>query len=255
MLRQAQHREAFGYRRALPAAAVSLLLFAGAGHAAFEQEPTLDAAELVSPALLNGPGYAVAPKARVIGYQARFILRTTHGEIEAESVEMLAIRIAELPAVEALHAAAASAVFARTAADAASHRGEALAQIARHPLKTLAGLPQGVARYFERRLRQIGERARKLGDRTARKLSEHGNPYDHTEGAMSAGRHGLPPPRAWHDKPRRELLNLAKGELNYGRARRAWAQGLGIDPQTILHTPVGRPIHLAAGGRPVHELL
>lgn len=192
----------------------------------------LNAAELVSPALLNGPGYAVAPTAQVTGYQARFLLRTTHGEIEAESVEMLAIRIAELPAVEALHKAAASAVFARAAADAARHRGRALAQIARHPLKTLAGLPQGVARYFGRRFRQIGERAQKLGDRTARKLGEHGNPYDHTEGAMSAGRDGLPPSRAWHDKPRRELLNLAKGELNYGRARRAWAQRLGIDPQT-----------------------
>jgi uncharacterized protein (DUF1501 family) len=30
---------------------------------------------------------------------------------------------------------------------------------------------------------------------------------------------------------------------------------LGIDPRTILHTPVGRPIQLASGGRPVHELL
>ncbi len=30
---------------------------------------------------------------------------------------------------------------------------------------------------------------------------------------------------------------------------------LGIDPQMVLHTPVGRPIQLAAGGRPVHELL
>ncbi|MFN0018233.1 MAG: DUF1501 domain-containing protein [Pirellulaceae bacterium] len=30
---------------------------------------------------------------------------------------------------------------------------------------------------------------------------------------------------------------------------------LGIDPQTIIHTPVGRPIQLASGGRPVHELL
>ncbi|MBM4003777.1 MAG: DUF1501 domain-containing protein [Planctomycetes bacterium] len=29
---------------------------------------------------------------------------------------------------------------------------------------------------------------------------------------------------------------------------------LGIDPQTILHTPVGRPVQLAAGGRPVKEL-
>jgi hypothetical protein len=30
---------------------------------------------------------------------------------------------------------------------------------------------------------------------------------------------------------------------------------LGIDPQTTLHTPVGRPVQLAPGGRPVHELL
>jgi uncharacterized protein (DUF1501 family) len=30
---------------------------------------------------------------------------------------------------------------------------------------------------------------------------------------------------------------------------------LGIDPQLVLHTPVGRPIQLASGGRPVHELL
>ena len=30
---------------------------------------------------------------------------------------------------------------------------------------------------------------------------------------------------------------------------------LGIDPQTTLHTPVGRPVQLASGGRPVHELL
>ena len=30
---------------------------------------------------------------------------------------------------------------------------------------------------------------------------------------------------------------------------------LGIDPDTILHTPQGRPIQLVSGGRPVHELI
>ena len=29
---------------------------------------------------------------------------------------------------------------------------------------------------------------------------------------------------------------------------------LGIDPGITLHTPLGRPIQLAGGGRPVHEL-
>jgi uncharacterized protein (DUF1501 family) len=30
---------------------------------------------------------------------------------------------------------------------------------------------------------------------------------------------------------------------------------LGIDPNTILHTPQGRPMQLVSGGRPVHELI
>ncbi|MFM8286518.1 MAG: DUF1501 domain-containing protein [Planctomycetaceae bacterium] len=30
---------------------------------------------------------------------------------------------------------------------------------------------------------------------------------------------------------------------------------LGIDPDIVVHTPVGRPVQLANGGRPVHELL
>ncbi len=216
---------------------ISLLLLVGlaAGEqarAAFEREPTFHAAELVSPSLLNGPGYTVLPGAPVVGYQARFTLRTKYGEIEAESVEMLALRIAEMPAVEALHGAQASEVLARAAANSVAGAGQALAQVARHPLKTLAGLPQGVARYFGERLRKLGERAQKLGDRTRRRITQDGDPYDSTEGAMSAGRSPQRQSRAWHHKPTREVMNLVKGELNYGRARRHWAQRLGIDPQT-----------------------
>jgi threonine 3-dehydrogenase len=117
--------------------------------------------------------------------------------------------------------------------------GDALEQVARNPLQTLADLPQGVARYFNRRLRRIGERATKLGDRAARSLKEDGNPYDAVDSAMSAGRATSPTDRAWHDKPRRELLNLARSELDHGRAIRAWAQRLGIDPDT--RNPLIRP--------------
>jgi hypothetical protein len=205
---------------------------------AYEREPVLEAATLVSPSLLNGPGYSVAPQARVVGYQARFLLRTRYGEIEAESVEMLAVRIAEMPALDAVHSARASEVFARSAALAAQSRGSALAQVARHPLRSIAGLPQGVARYFGKRLRKLGERAQKLADRAERGLSQEGDPYDQVDGAMSAGR-ASGGARAWHAKPRRELLNLGKGELDFGRARRQWAQRLGVDPQTS--NPLLRP--------------
>jgi hypothetical protein len=147
-----------------------------AAAASHEREPVLAAVDLVAPSLLNGPGYSVSPQARVVGYQARFVLRTEYGEIEAESVEMLAIRIAELPAVEALHQARASTVFGRAMTDALRTHGDALEQVARNPLQTLADLPQGVARYFNGRLRRIGERATKLGDRAARSLKEDGSP-------------------------------------------------------------------------------
>jgi hypothetical protein len=207
--------------------------------AAFEREPVFDSAELISPSLLSGPGWSVAPQARVVGYQARFVLRTDHGEIEAESVEMLAVRIAELPAVEALHSTAASEVFARSVADAGGDKGRAVARIARDPIKTIARLPAGVARYFSERLKKIGARAQKLGDRIDRRLSQDGDPYDDVDAAMAAGRGSRDDPRAWYDKPRRELTNLAKGEFNYGRSRRAWAQRLGIDPQTT--NPLIRP--------------
>jgi hypothetical protein len=30
---------------------------------------------------------------------------------------------------------------------------------------------------------------------------------------------------------------------------------LGIDPDTVLHTPLGRPVPLALGGKPVTELI
>jgi hypothetical protein len=220
------------------AALLAAVLSASTSAYPMEREPVLDSATLVAPALLSGPGYTVLPQARVVGYQARFVLRTRYGEIEAESVEMLAVRIAEMPALDAVHSARASEVFARSAALATQKRGSALAQVARHPLRSIAGLPLGVARYFGKRLRKLGERAQKLADRAERGLSEEGDPYDHVEGAMSAGRAGGGT-RAWHDKPRRELLNLAKGELDFGRARRQWAQRLGVDPQTS--NPLLRP--------------
>lgn len=198
----------------------------------FEAEPELDAADLVRASLLSGPGYTVAPKAQVLGYQARFVVRTAHGEIPAESVEMLAVRVAEMPAVEAIHDASVSRVLAQSAADTAKDSGSALWQVVRHPIRTVKGVPQGVARYFGRKWRQLAERASKLGDKAWQRIGQDGNPYRNADGPLTATRVGDAPYRAWYHKPRKELGSLAKGELNYGRARRAWAEALGIDPGT-----------------------
>src|SRR5438445_9350616 len=68
----------------------------------YEAEPALDAAAVAEPALLSGPNFTVDPKAQVGGYMGRFSITTKCGPSTADSAQMLAIRVAELPSIEAL---------------------------------------------------------------------------------------------------------------------------------------------------------
>lgn len=198
----------------------------------FEAEPVLDAAELVSPALLNGPSYQVDSEVQVIGYHARFKIRTPYGEIPAESVEMLGVRIAEMPAVEALHQSDISAILARATGEATLAAGASLARIATRPVATIIGIPRGVARYFSRQWNRLDARVTRLGDSAHRRIAEDGNPYGDAEGPMTSTRVTDREARRWYHKPAREAEGLVRGELGYGKARRALAQSLGIDPAT-----------------------
>lgn len=205
-----------------------------------EAEPRLPAAELVAPALLAGPGYRVEPQAQVRGYQARFRIHTDWGELEAESVEMLAIRIAEIPAVQALYEESVTETLGASLADAAMAPVRAVIGIASSPVRTVTGLPMGVVRYFGEKVSKLGDRARRLGRRIDEGVSHEGSPYREVEGPMGATRdpdNGQA--RPWWDKPTRELVRFIKGEARYGRARRELAARLGIDPYTS--NPLIRP--------------
>lgn len=208
--------------------------------AGVEDEPVIPAAELVSPALLAGPGYRVDPIAEVRGFQARFRIQTDWGEMEAESVEMLAIRIAEIPAIEALFEESVTETLGASLSDAAMAPVRAVIGIASEPVRTVTGLPMGVVRYFGERISRIGERGRRLGRRIDERLSNDGSPYRDVEGPMAAARSAEEDAeRAWWDKPTRELVRLVKGEAGYGKSRRALAERLGIDPYTS--NPLIRP--------------
>ena len=69
-----------------------------------EREPVLRAADLVDASLLAGPGFRVDPEVRLHGLQAHFVIHTDWGVLQADSVEMLALRVGEMPAVGALYA-------------------------------------------------------------------------------------------------------------------------------------------------------
>src|SRR5689334_8874076 len=126
---------------------------------ATEDEPVVDAASLVQPALLSGPGFALDSHVELRGYMAHFTLDTPVGPLNADSVEILAEREAELPALDALEKATHSQAFARAASDKFIATGKAFGKIVMHPIDTMVGIPAGVARYFGNRLKKIGTQA------------------------------------------------------------------------------------------------
>ncbi len=204
-----------------------------------EQEPVLEAAALVQPSLLSGPGFSVDPHVELRGYMARFSLDTRIGKVTAESVEILVEREAELPALEALDRATHSDAFLRAVGNKFVSTGKMLGNIVMHPVDTVLGIPSGVARYFGDRLRKIGSQAQSLSDRTGRRFGNHGNPYPGDEGPMTETRAidaaedtGEKPKKHWYTSIGKEAGREAKRQLGYNQAKREIAQRLGIDPYT-----------------------
>jgi hypothetical protein len=207
----------------------------------YEVEPVLGAASFASPSLLSGPGFQVDSHVEIRGYMARFTIDTQVGPIQAESVEILGDRIAEVPALEALERLSHSQAFLDAADASVTSTAKGLGQVLRHPIKTLVGIPAGVARYFGRRIRRIGSQAQSLSDRTARELGTEGNPYPRGDGPMTetraldraeadtgsgAGDH------AWYARAGKETEREIKRQLKFGTVRRELAESLGIDPYT-----------------------
>lgn len=202
-----------------------------------EDEPVVDAASLVQPALLSGPGFAVDTHVELRGYMAHFTLDTPVGPLKADSVEILAEREAELPALDALEKATHSEAFARAASDKFIATGKALGKIVMHPIDTVVGIPAGVARYFGNRLKKIGTQAQTASDRVARTLGTSGNPYPSDEGPMTDARNGNDddakkehPTKHWYTRVGSEAERELKRQLKYNDVKRNLAKQLGIDP-------------------------
>lgn len=203
---------------------------------ATEEEPVVEAATLVRPALLSGPGFSVDSRVELRGYMGHFTLDTRLGPLQAESVEILAERIAELPALEALDRVTHSEAFLHAAGDRLAATGRALAQVVLHPVDSLLGIPAGVARYFGARIGKTARQAQSLSDRTARELGTRGDAWPEMAGPMADARDDDAPAQddasPWYAPLQKEATREIKRRIKYGQVKRALAERLGIDPYT-----------------------
>ena len=233
--RMTVHRLSFSIAAAALALATSATPYA---EESFETEPTLDAAAIVQPALLSAPNATVASQATVHGYMARFALDTPFGPLTAESVELLAIRQAEIPAIETLERASRGAAFAHAFSEKFRKTGKSIWQVLSHPIGTVAGLPAGVARYFRKQVERWSSRAQSVSDRAAREFGADGDPFRTPQAPMSAARAPAPgtavpkPDKPWYGSVGKEIGREAKRQLDYNRMRREMARHLGVDPSS-----------------------
>ena len=153
-----------------------------------EAEPVLDAATVAEPALLSGPNFKVDAKAQVGGFMVRFSITTLYGPLTADSAQMLAIRVSEIPAIEALDQATRSGAFGRALAERGKKTGATIVKVITHPVDSIVGLPMGVVRYFKKQISTWANRAQSLSDRSSRIMENKGDPFRAPDGPMTAGR-------------------------------------------------------------------
>jgi hypothetical protein len=214
----------------------------------------------VQPALLSGPNFKVVPEVQVRGYMANFLIDTPYGPLRADSVELLGVRIAEIPAIDALDRASRTGAFAHALAERGRKTAAAVANVAAHPVDTVTGLPAGVARYLRAQIDTWGGRAQSLADRSARKFENDGDPFRAPAGPMTAGRgvakdDGLhsaeKKERSWYARAGSETEREARRYLKYNEQRRAMAKWLGVDPNSsnpILNDKLDSLSWAAVGG-------
>jgi hypothetical protein len=220
---------------------VAIAQAACAHDCAYEKEPYLQAPALVQSSLLAGPNYRVVPEVQVRGYMARFLIDTPFGSMNADSVELLSIRVGEVPALEALDRASKSGAFAHALTERGRKTGEAIIYVVEHPVDSITGLPAGVARYFSTKWDLWTGRAQSVADRSSKEFENKGDPSHAPAGPMTAGRDAppeddLPAPekksRAWYARAGSETERETKRYFKYNQARHEMAKVLGIDPNS-----------------------
>jgi hypothetical protein len=116
----------------------------------FEVPPTLPAQTLAPASLLSGGGFRVQQQVPTDGLMAHFTIQSDAGTFQAKSIEMLRIRVAEIPAIMELNKTSKTKVFAQSVGRNAVRPVKAAGQMVMHPVDTVKGLPSGVGRFFGR---------------------------------------------------------------------------------------------------------
>src|SRR5208337_3898704 len=174
----------------------------------FESPPIMKAQELAPATLLNGNGFHVDDDVPTDGLTANYTIRTDLGTLQAHGLEMLRIRVAEVPAMIELQQTSKTKVFAQSVVTNAVRPVAAAGQMILNPVETVKGLPGGVSRFFGR----VG-----LG---AQKIKESVTEPEEASAAEKSAEVG------------KRVGQTTRDVFGYEQERRELAKRLQVDPYT-----------------------
>jgi hypothetical protein len=123
----------------------------------FEQPPVADINELLAASMQSGPGFQVGHQVATNGAMGEYTLVASAdvfhddaGTYQIESLDLLKIRLSEVPAIAQLDNMSNTAVFAKALAASAARPVTDAAQMVIHPMDTVTGLPSGIGEFFGR---------------------------------------------------------------------------------------------------------
>jgi hypothetical protein len=186
----------------------------------FETAPELAGSVLASAALLKGPLHTVAEPVTLEGFFGRFVIESNYGNFSVLGVNLLAVRVNELQAIEALKQVESSQAFQDSLVRAASAPIQFVQSAVSNPVGTVENVGQGVGNVLGRVGFLARSGAQSVADRTSASPAVSGLP------SAPAGE-TIPP--AFNGDP-----------FGFNKARRDWARQLNIDPYTS--NPVLRPL-------------
>src|SRR6267154_581525 len=173
----------------------------------FEQPPVVDISQLLSPAMQTGAGYQVGQQVATNGAMGQYtitanaeVFKDDAGTYQIESLDLLKIRLSEIPAIAQLDSMSTTGVFAQALASSAVRPVTAAANMVIHPMDTITGLPSGVEDLFGR----VSMGAKEIG-------SSASNSFGSGKAAGQAG-------------------NATLTALGYDQMRRELAHKLHVDP-------------------------
>jgi hypothetical protein len=179
-----------------------------------EAAPRLAAALLAPAVLLSGPLHSVGEPVAIENYMGRFEMQTPFGRFNLASVEMLAIRVSELAAIEALEQVNRSEAFQQALGRSALAPVQLVGNAITDPGGTVENVASGVGTVLGRIGRLAATGAHAVGDTAS-------NIVRSQPGTQSAAGQDEPVPPSFTGDP-----------FGFNRARREWAKSLNIDPYT-----------------------